>query len=680
MTVLPRVAPQNVVYYVIFAFLSLIIIATVIGIVQNVISDRKLEQKKRDIAQKKPVLNPAPQVPGVPILGNVIGLARYGVSFLGACRETWGDVFTLNLGNQKMTFLCEPKMIEHFFKAPDSEITFRPAVEQFTQRVFGLPSQTFFPVHSAVLSALRNLLVPGKLADISEKVASLAFAFLRNDSPSSSSHVASPAPQNLFHFIRHWVFCVGVEVLFGSEFLHKGPHGSVAALAAEFWIFEEGFELAASPLPHLLQPRWIRARARLLTWLSHAYKDGQFDGTPVGDLVKDTEGLADEIAPNMILALLWASQANTAGATFWLAARLALPQEAARRRQILDELAARKALIEREDKENSSSSSPSPTKDASTIAAMISLANDQKSLISRCVSETVRLAVQSIDVRIAARELVLSADDPNLSHGTYGVRPDTARIGRPHYYVIPAGRMLAVCPYDAHRDERMYGTDAAQFNPDRADLKVGNGSAVMHSVAGLAYGGGPYRCPGRFFAEREVAILVLTLMLERDVSLTPFSTPSAIPYRRRRLTPQESSSLLRSIKSLGKEFFFDLGKGLWGISGIRWGLGATLHFPLGAWPAAGHAFAGHYPPEVAAREELEVAEVAGVENGAKEREKIEKIEEEEEEEERKKRQGQEQATRKIYRLPRPELRKLVGVKVPGEACMATLAPRTKKDK
>ena len=39
----------------------------------------------------------------------------------------------------------------------------RPAVEQFTQRIFGIPSGPFFDRHLDVLSALRGLLTPARL-------------------------------------------------------------------------------------------------------------------------------------------------------------------------------------------------------------------------------------------------------------------------------------------------------------------------------------------------------------------------------------------------------------------------------------------------------------------------------------------------------------------------------------
>ena len=37
-------------------------------------------------------------------------------------------------------------------------------MKRFTQRVFGLPSRSFFPVHQAALQAVRLTLVPDRLA------------------------------------------------------------------------------------------------------------------------------------------------------------------------------------------------------------------------------------------------------------------------------------------------------------------------------------------------------------------------------------------------------------------------------------------------------------------------------------------------------------------------------------
>jgi hypothetical protein len=42
----------------------------------------------------------------------------------------------------------------------------RPAVEQFTQRIYGLPSKDFFAHHEGLLATLRQLLVPAQLQDM----------------------------------------------------------------------------------------------------------------------------------------------------------------------------------------------------------------------------------------------------------------------------------------------------------------------------------------------------------------------------------------------------------------------------------------------------------------------------------------------------------------------------------
>lgn len=53
--------------------------------------------------------------------------------------------------------------------------------------------------------------------------------------------------------------------------------------------------------------------------------------------------------------------------------------------------------------------------------------------------------------------------------------------------------------------------------------------AYAHPTAGLAFGGGPYRCPGRFFAEMEVAVVVQLVLGQRDLSLLPPAKVTAAP-------------------------------------------------------------------------------------------------------------------------------------------------------
>eukprot|EP00983_Pelagomonas_calceolata_P077310 1153806-Pelagomonas_calceolata.AAC.5 len=49
----------------------------------------------------------------------------------------------------------------------------------------------------------------------------------------------------------------------------------------------------------------------------------------------------------------------------------------------------------------------------------------------------------------------------------------------------------------------------------------------MHVHAGIAFGAGAYRCPGRFFAEMEVALLVQLILARRNFTI--LSAPSSTP-------------------------------------------------------------------------------------------------------------------------------------------------------
>ncbi len=61
--------------------------------------------------------------------------------------------------------------------------------------------------------------------------------------------------------VKEVLFAPTVQALFGAEFCSR--HGP-AALADAFFGFESGFELAASPLPHILQRSFSASRSRLL--------------------------------------------------------------------------------------------------------------------------------------------------------------------------------------------------------------------------------------------------------------------------------------------------------------------------------------------------------------------------------------------------------------------------------
>jgi cytochrome P450 len=398
-----------------------------------------------------------------------------------------GDAFTLNLAGQKMTFVFHPSALRHFFTAPDAQLAFAPAVEQFTQRVFGLPPADFLPKHHLLLATLRHQMVPAALPAHAHRMLPALRRGLR-------VWPAAGGRMELYAAVQSLLFPAAVEALFGPAFLQC--HGA-PALQAAFFEFEGGFELAASPVPHLLQPRFRRARAALLRALTASYRGGHFEGSAVGALIQGC-GLPPRCVPSMLLAVLWASQANTVPAAFWSVAFLLLPENAGH-------LAAVRAAVD-------SPEGSAPTR-------LVAAACDRGSPPSLCAMEALRLRAPSIDVRVAATDILVP---PAAAAEAANAEDDAAGGALP--VAVAAGSVVAICPWESHLDGRLYACPAS-YHPQREGMRVG-GSTGEHAagagaggLAGVAFGGGKYRCPGRGFAAMELALVTALIVASFDLEL-----------------------------------------------------------------------------------------------------------------------------------------------------------------
>ncbi|KAA6426780.1 MAG: cytochrome P450, partial [Trebouxia sp. A1-2] len=465
----------------------------------------------------------------------------------------YGDIVRVSLGGQCMTYLFGPDAVKLFFSASDDQIGFRqaipspssqccccdinmtcnpgrPATEHFTGRVFGLPSHLFFPHHTALLQGLRAQLTPAKLP--SHGHALLSSMKLESDRA------------DLMCSIKDILFQAAVESVFGSAFLQW--HGT-AQLQKAFFAFEKGFELAASPVPHFFQPSFCKARQTLLQAFRVSWAAGHFGDTVVGQLLQEVPELHG-IAPHVLLALLWASLANTIPATFWALAFLLLPDNQEHKQQILLALQSTRfpdthtsvpdAQAQQEKSHNgrfsaavgdseavaaglaaaapgfdaathpnvppaseaATSETAAPALDMQTAApdgrgndSLVAGACDRSSLLAGCVAEAVRVRAPGVAVRMATCDLAMPSASGQSVH-------------------ISKGDMLAVSPYESHHDPRFFQPWPARFDPNRGGLQC-LGSSLhevpgISGIAGLVFGGGRYRCPGRFFAEMEVALTV----------------------------------------------------------------------------------------------------------------------------------------------------------------------------
>ncbi len=201
----------------------------------------------------------------------------------------------------------------------------------------GLPGEEFGAKHEVLLSRLRHLLVPARLEEHAAGLLKTAAPALRG--------WADRGRVELWEASKHLVFQSAGRQLFGAAFFERWGEEH---LQRTFFVFEvgggkhtqnpwqvdqqssgaptgltfshtsptrrapnppqqENFEIAASPIPHLLLPAFRRARKDLLRMFRASLAAGDFRGTAVEELLAGC-GLREKLHPNVLLAVLWASQ------------------------------------------------------------------------------------------------------------------------------------------------------------------------------------------------------------------------------------------------------------------------------------------------------------------------------------------------------------------------------------
>ena len=69
-----------------------------------------------DISSKKsPQPKQIPLTNGLPLLGSLLQLIKNPFGYLKQVRETYGDIYHLNLGIPKMVTLNHPRQVQHIF-------------------------------------------------------------------------------------------------------------------------------------------------------------------------------------------------------------------------------------------------------------------------------------------------------------------------------------------------------------------------------------------------------------------------------------------------------------------------------------------------------------------------------------------------------------------------------------
>jgi len=536
-------------------------------------------------------------------LSQMLGMWLGGTAYLQHLNLVRGDAFAIGGGaGPRLVFLSDPEAVRLFFTAPVTDIEFQPAAEYFMKRVFQLPNEDFYPMQQRMWRALRNMLTGSALRQRADELALRISVLLPAALPPGEK------VGDLMDVVRGVLFEAVIRQLFGDAFVDA--HGA-NRLGEAFHLFDSNFERAASPMPQLLQPIFRTARSMLLGAFRTSVSKNHFQGTLIQTMLSGCE-IDDEAAPQCMLAVLWASMANSIPAAFWTLVLVLLPPHRHLAEQIRSE-ATRDAH----------SGATAPTENPAVLAAL-----DPSSAARRCADEAIRIFSPSIDVRFAARDLTLpctalgtahhrrsSGGDSRGSNGSaseesYDSKPSLSRTSptvpsNSPGVQVKKGDMLAVAPFLVHRDKRLFPSNPGKFNPTPSvpshDSRPrtpspgiteghaehngraansgmgGSGNSLRCSSsleaipgisgAGISFGGGNYRCPGQGYAVAEVSLLVSLVVAHCHLELLPTAAAGAAdqaPVRSPVKAPVKSPGLLErilwspSVNRMQRQFYEEL--------------------------------------------------------------------------------------------------------------------------
>lgn len=193
------------------------------------------------MSQRQPKQEGLFHVSGLPLVGSTVTFARYGIDLLAWAHQRAAHAFQVSLMGRTYVFMTSPAAVGLFMQLPSSVLALQPAVAPFTQKCFGLSSSMWHNGEAIPAHALRQLLLPNKVASMANSMAQA----LMDLSPAYLAPTNSAVHTDLAQAIPRWVMHATVVVLFGHLFVGLTDIGK---LLDTFEAFDALFEVRAGSL------------------------------------------------------------------------------------------------------------------------------------------------------------------------------------------------------------------------------------------------------------------------------------------------------------------------------------------------------------------------------------------------------------------------------------------------
>ncbi|KAH3976312.1 hypothetical protein HBH98_160140 [Parastagonospora nodorum] len=513
------------------SLLALLIICIITRIVTGLRSN--VAQNNHDAATKTP--NTIPY--WLPFIGTALSFLKNIESTITHDRYASGDgIFAYRMGPGKAYVISMPSLVMQVFAQRSNVLNKVKTLEWFMNAAFD-DKFAFRNEHDAVHghhNALNLMLkseftteATNKTARAVERKASQLITKAPWMFPDEQGKAMEPWEEagnvrfntdgtfeaNLFSLVINYMGQIVIDMLWGKALLENFP-----TIQKDMWSFDRDIHTMLRPVigKHLPSGRrGIAARERLGVAMKEWYdavaakQAGRDPGAKWGalddisqvmhDRVKvwvDTNA-SERLQKTNDISVLWGVNVNSNKNVFWMLMQINSRPEVLS--DIREEIAPYVHI--------------SPTGERGPTG-FPKLSIDVDGLMKHCpllkasFYETMRMNMAGLGVREIIKDVVLkeSAEDAAL----FGKK-------RPQSYTIPAGSTLVIANGPMQMDQRIFA-NPEEFHPERffEDGPDGTTRVTMKNLH--TFGGGMYKCKGRYFAEKEVMIFASSLLVMWDIS------------------------------------------------------------------------------------------------------------------------------------------------------------------
>lgn len=429
--------------------------------------------------------------PGLPIIGSILAFAKDPLQAIKDGRKQCGNVFTMKLFTERVTFLIGPEGHAAFFNSTDEELD-QADVYQFMTPIFGNGIVYDVPlnIRRQQLRGLGDTLKPNNLRKYPPIIAKETYDYLTKNWGESGT-------VELHHAMADLIIMTASATLLGPEIRHQMFH----EMHTLYQMLDQGLTPLSVFFPYApieAHKKRDQARIEISQLFSRIIKQRRDNPETMGDNIdivqklmdfkyKDGRGLTDDEITGMMIAALFAGQHTSSITTSWTI--LFLLNDAKHGGNYLKKVMEELAVVEKQPGEFAKGEGV----DSKVIA-------DEEWLYS-CVKEAIRCYPPLI---LLMRRVCTPM---NLPDGT----------------VIPAGDRVMVSNALAQRLPEVF-EDPDSYKPERwYDWDI----TKLPKYSFIGFGGGIHTCMGEPFAFMQVRTILTVLFSMYELELvTPMPTPN----------------------------------------------------------------------------------------------------------------------------------------------------------